>query len=129
LVYLEALVDRNVYNRLHWIAQIRARKYTSTQVAHILVISVGRTTKFLGELDGCKDSGLNAIGVKHGAVFIQNMCGDIKLNHNQSKLVMSISQREDPVYEIQQQFHSIHQYYRGEVRKNPYDVARKIDNL
>ena len=64
-----------------------ARKYASTQVAHILVIGIGRTTKFLGELDGYMNSGLAVIGAKHGAVFIQNM----------SKLVISTPQHEDPV--------------------------------
>jgi hypothetical protein len=129
LVYLEALVDSNVYDCLHRIAQICARKYASTQVAHIHVIGIGRTTKFLGEVNGCMDDGLAVVGVKHGAVFIQNMCKYIEPNHNQSKLVISTSQHEDPVYEIQQTTSFNPSILRGEVRKNPYDVARKIDNL
>ena len=73
--------------------------------------------------------GLAVVGVKHGAVFIQNMCKYIELNYNQSKLVISTSQHEDPVYEIQQTTPFNPSILRGEVRKNPYDVARKIDNL
>jgi hypothetical protein len=75
------------------------------------------------------DDGLAAAGVKHGAVFIQNMCKYIELNYNQSKLVISTSQHEDPVYEIQQTTSFNPSILRGEVRKNPYDVARKTDNL
>ena len=53
----------------------------------------------------------------------------IELNHNQSKPVISTSQYEDPVYEIQQTISLNPPILRGEVRKNPYGVARKIDNL
>ena len=72
------------------------------------------------------DDGLAVIGVKHGAVF---MCKYIELNHNQSKLVISTSQHEDPVYEIQRAISLNPPILWGEVRKNSYNVARKIDNL